>query len=185
MARENSLHRMTFNRKLDKQNCLFRLPPRIHPMDPLNLYYMRLGEAYLQSITQPWWLKLVSNLTRDGGIKKGHCILTGRENCEASCLHITAKRSVGKWLQKCLNQILLPWVHDCRIDRQHPAILEESPQVLFGVITAMTSPRSWEDIIQSHEVRFLAHEAWNGLLKESVEKDRFVASDKKKKASGA
>ena len=51
----------------------------------------------------------------------------------------------------------------------------------FGVITAMTSPRSWEDIFRSHEVRFLAHEAWNGLLKESVEKDRFVASDKIKK----
>ena len=28
----------TFNRKLDMQNCLFRLPPRIHPMDPLNLF---------------------------------------------------------------------------------------------------------------------------------------------------
>merc|ERR1712047_219200 len=58
---------MTFNRKLDMLNCLFRLPTRIHPMDPLNLYYMRMGEAYPQSITQPWWLKLVSNLTRDGG----------------------------------------------------------------------------------------------------------------------
>ena len=69
---------------------------------------------------------------------------------------------------------------DDRIDRQHPAILEESPQVLFGVITAMMSPRSREDIIQSHEVRFLAHEAWNGLLKESVEKDAFIASEKKK-----
>ena len=44
----------------------------------------------------------------------------------------------------------------------------------------MMSPRSWEDIIQSHEVRFLAHEAWNGLLKESVEKDAFIASGKKK-----
>ena len=51
----------------------------------------------------------------------------------------------------------------------------------FGLVTAMTSPRSWEDIFRSHEVRFLAHEAWNGLLRESVEKDRFVASDKKKK----
>ena len=51
----------------------------------------------------------------------------------------------------------------------------------FGVITAMTSPRSWEDIFRSHEVRFLAHEARNGLLRESVEKDIFVASDKKKK----
>ena len=81
-------------------------------MDPLNLYCMRIGEAYPQSITQPWWLDLVSNLTRDGGIKEGHCILTGRENCEVECLHVTAKRSVGKWLQECLDQILLPWVHD-------------------------------------------------------------------------
>ena len=79
------------------------------------------------------------------------------------------KRSVGKWLQVCLDQILPPWVLSRRIDRQHPAILEESPQVLFGVLTAMTSTRSWEDIIQSHEVKFLAHEAWSGLLKESVE----------------
>ena len=42
---------MTLNRKLDMLNCLFRLPPRIHPMDQLNLYYMRMGEAYPQYIT--------------------------------------------------------------------------------------------------------------------------------------
>ena len=41
---------MTFNRKLDMPKCLFRLPPRIHPMHPLNLYYMRMGEAYPQSL---------------------------------------------------------------------------------------------------------------------------------------
>ena len=122
----------------------------------------------------------MSNLTSDGGIKAGHCILTGRENCAIDCLHITAKRSVGKWLKEDLGQILLPAVHDRQIDRQHPAILEESPQVLFGMITAMTSPKSWEAIIQGHEVRFLTHEAWNGPLKESVEKDAFIASGKKK-----
>ena len=44
----------------------------------------------------------------------------------------------------------------------------------------MTSPGSWEEIFRGYEVSFLAHEAWNGLLKESVEKDRFVDSDKKK-----
>ena len=55
---------MTLRRKLEMQNCLFPLPPRFHPMDSLNLYYMRLGEEYPQSITQPRWLKLVSNLTR-------------------------------------------------------------------------------------------------------------------------
>ena len=52
--------------------------------------------------------------------------------------------------------------------------------MLFGVITAMTSPKSWEAIIAGHEVRYLAHDAWNGLLKESVEKDAFIASEKKK-----
>ena len=79
-----------------------------------------------------------------------------------------------------MNQILLPSIPEYRLESQHPAILEESPQVYLVVITAMTSPRSWEEIFRSHEVRFLAHEAWNGLLKESVEKDRFVDSNKKK-----
>ena len=55
-----------------------------------------------------------------------------------------------------MNEILLPGIPEHRLDIQHPAILEESPQVYFGVITAMTSPRSWEDIFPSHEVRFLA-----------------------------
>ena len=89
---------------------------------------------------------------------------------------------MGKCLQECLNQIVVPWIPEYRLDSQHPAILEESPQVYFGVITAMTSPGSWEEIFRGYEVRFLAHEAWNGLLKESVEKDRFVDCDKKKKA---
>ena len=34
--------------------------------------------------------------------------------------------------------------------------------------------------MQGHEVRFLAHESWNGLLKESVEKGAVIASEKKK-----
>ena len=36
---------MTFNQKLDMLNCLFWLQPRILPIDQLNLYYMRMGEA--------------------------------------------------------------------------------------------------------------------------------------------
>ena len=79
-------------------------------MDQVNLYYMRMGEAYPQYITQYWSLNLARHLTQGGGIKKGHCILTGKKGGEVSGLHITAERSVGKWLQKCLNQMLLPWI---------------------------------------------------------------------------
>ena len=117
-------------------------------MDQLNLNYMRMGEAYPQYITQYWWLNLAQHLTQEGGIKEGYCILTGKRDCGNSCLHITAERSVGKCLQECLNEILLPGIPEHRLDSQHPAILEESPQVYFGVITAMTSPGSWEEIFR-------------------------------------
>ena len=95
-------------------------------------------------------------------------------------MHVTADRPVGECLQECLNEILLPGIPEHRLDSQHPAILEESPQLYFGVITAATSPDSWEEIFQNYEVRFLAHEAWNGLLRESVEKDRFVDRDQRR-----
>ena len=149
-------------------------------MDQLNLHYMRMGEAYPQYITQHWWLNLAQHLIQGGDIKEGHCILTGKRDCGSNCVHVTADRPVGKCLQKCLNEILLPGIPEHRLDSQHPAILEESPQIYFGVITAATSPGSWEEIFQNYEVRFLAHEAWNGLLRESVEKDRFVDSDQRR-----
>ena len=149
-------------------------------MDQLNLHYMRMGEAYPQYITQHWWLNLAQHLTQGGDIKEGYCILTGKRDCGNNCVHVTADRPVGKCLQKCLNEILLPGIPEHRLDSQHPAILEESPQLYFGVITAATSPDSWEEIFQNYEVRFLAHEAWNGLLRESVEKDRFVARDQRR-----
>ena len=118
-------------------------------MDQLNLHYMRMGEAYPQYITQHWWLNLAQHLTQGGDIKEGYCILTGRRGCGSNCVHVTADRPVGKCLQKCLNEILLPGVPEPRLDSQHPAILEESPQLYFGVITAATSPDSWEELFRN------------------------------------
>ena len=81
-------------------------------MDQLNLHSMRMGEAFPQYITQYWWLNLAQHLTQEGGIKEVYCILTGKRDCGNSCLHVTAERSVGKRLQDCLNEILLPGIHE-------------------------------------------------------------------------
>ena len=97
---------MTFRRKLDMQNYLFRLPPRIHPMDPLNLYYMRMGEAYPQSITQPWWLDLVSNLTRDGVLRKDIVFSLGEKTVR---LAVSTLRLNGLWVSGYRNV----WIRFC------------------------------------------------------------------------
>ena len=62
-------------------------------------------------------------------------------------MHVTTDNPVGKCLQNCLNEILLPGIPEHRLDSQHPAILEESPQLYFGVITAATSLDSWGEIL--------------------------------------